>query len=72
MDVYACDVCDYYYDPEYGDEESHIKAGTPFTRLPHDWVCPECGAAKKDFYKLEEDDSYSYEEDDTAYELRDD
>ena len=56
MDVYACDVCGYYYDPECGDEEGHVKEGTPFSRVPHDWVCPECGAAKRRFYKLDDDE----------------
>ena len=60
MDLYACDLCGYYYDPEYGDEENHIRRGTAFGRLPRDWVCPECGASKGEFYKLydEERDTY--------------
>lgn len=53
MDLYACDQCGYYYDPEYGDEENHIYAGTNFDQLPGDWVCPECGASKDEFVKIE-------------------
>jgi rubredoxin len=68
MDLYACDQCGYYYDPEYGDEENHIYAGTGFERLPGDWVCPECGASKDEFAKLEhEEDLNVYEDFDLVY-----
>ena len=56
MDVYACDRCGYYYDPECGDEEGHVKEGTPFSRVPGSWICPECGAPKQRFYKLDTDE----------------
>ncbi len=44
-----CVLCGYVYDPDVGDPTSNIPAGTPFEDLPHDWVCPECGAGKEDF-----------------------
>ena len=62
MDLYTCDLCGYYYDPEYGDEENNIHAGTAFEKLSSDWKCPECGASKGEFYKLD------YEELDDTYE----
>ena len=68
MDLYACDECGYYYDPEYGDEENHIYAGTAFERLPADWVCPECGASKDEFAKLEHEEFDIYEDYGLAYE----
>ena len=46
---YACLVCSYGYDPEKGDVENGIPAGTPFEELPEEWKCPWCGAGKKDF-----------------------
>ncbi len=46
---YRCKVCGYIYDPERGDPESGIPPGTPFEELPDDWVCPICGAGKKEF-----------------------
>ncbi len=49
MKKYTCTVCGYVYDPEVGDPESNIPAGTPFEKLPADWVCPVCGAAKDAF-----------------------
>jgi rubredoxin len=51
MDRYVCQICGYIYDPEKGDPDSGIAAGTRFEDLPEDWVCPVCGAAKADFEK---------------------
>ena len=53
MAKYKCSVCGWIYDPEIGDEESGISPGTPFEKLPDDWVCPVCGAAKSAFEKIE-------------------
>jgi len=53
MDKYVCQVCGYVYDPEQGDPESDIPAGTSFDDLPEDWVCPVCGAGKRKFAKEE-------------------
>ncbi len=53
MDKYVCQVCGYVYDPEQGDPESDIAAGTSFDNLPEDWVCPVCGAGKSEFEKEE-------------------
>ena len=48
---YMCTGCGYEYNPEVGDPAAGIPAGTPFEDLPADWVCPECGEAKKNFEK---------------------
>jgi rubredoxin len=52
MAKYECNVCGYIYDPEAGDPENGVPAGTPFEKLPEDWVCPMCGAAKDEFTKV--------------------
>jgi rubredoxin len=52
MDKYECDVCGYIYDPGQGDPDASVKPGTPFDRLPDDWVCPVCGADKSHFKKI--------------------
>ena len=49
MKKYVCDVCGYEYDPEVGDPENGIAAGTAFEDLPDDWVCPLCGVGKDEF-----------------------
>jgi rubredoxin len=46
---YRCLICNHIYDPEEGDPESGIAAGTPFDKIPDDWSCPDCGATKADF-----------------------
>ena len=49
MKKYVCEVCGYVYDPEVGDPEHGIPAGTPFENLPDDWACPVCGVPKDNF-----------------------
>ncbi|HEX9860398.1 MAG TPA: rubredoxin [Nitrospirota bacterium] len=52
MDKYKCTICGYVYDPEMGDLDNDIPAGTAFAGLPDDWACPICGASKDDFEKV--------------------
>jgi len=40
-------------DPEEGDPDGGVPPGTPFPEIPDDWVCPVCGARKKDFSPLD-------------------
>jgi rubredoxin len=49
MQKFVCNVCGYIYDPEKGDPDNGVKPGTPFAKVPADWVCPECGAGKEEF-----------------------
>ena len=49
MQKYVCGVCGYIYDPEKGDSEGGIPAGTSFEKLPDSWTCPVCGAGKDEF-----------------------
>ena len=49
MSTYVCAVCGYEYNPEEGDPDHGIEAGTAFEDLPNDWVCPVCAAGKEDF-----------------------
>ncbi|ACV67441.1 rubredoxin [Desulfohalobium retbaense] len=51
MQRWVCTVCGYVYDPQEGDPDNDIAAGTAFEDLPEDWVCPVCGAGKEDFEK---------------------
>ncbi len=53
MAKYKCTVCGYIYDPELGDPDGGIKPGTPFEKIPDDWVCPICGVAKSEFERME-------------------
>jgi rubredoxin len=51
MDKYVCTVCGYVYDPASGDPDNGVAPGTPFDKVPADWTCPVCGAAKDQFEK---------------------
>jgi len=53
MKKWQCTVCDYIYDPKVGEPDDKIAPGTPFSEVPEDWVCPECGAGKDMFVELE-------------------
>ncbi len=53
MQIWKCTVCGYIYDPEEGDPDHGVDPGTPFEILPDEWVCPECGATKDLFEKLD-------------------
>ncbi|MDY6068475.1 MAG: rubredoxin [Opitutales bacterium] len=54
MKKYVCKVCQYVYDPQKGDPDSGIAAGTSFEDLPDDWVCPVCGVGKDEFEESQE------------------
>jgi rubredoxin len=49
MNKYVCEMCGYVYDPEVGDSDNGVDAGTDFSDVPDDWVCPICGVSKEDF-----------------------
>ena len=51
-----CTNCEYIYEPQYGDPDNNIPAGTVFEDLPEDWVCPICGAEKDLFEPSSEAD----------------
>lgn len=53
MQKWRCVPCDYVYDPAQGDPENGIAPGTAFEDLPEDWVCPECGAGREMFEKVD-------------------
>ena len=57
MQKWEC-PCGYIYDPEEGDYENGVDPGTPWEKVPADWVCPKCGAAKEDFWEA---DQYYFE-----------
>jgi len=52
MNKYICDICGWEYDPEIGDPDNGVAAGTAFEDISSDWVCPECGADKDNFSKV--------------------
>lgn len=53
MKTWKCIVCGYTYDEAAGDPEHGIAPGTPWSAIPDDWCCPDCGVAKGDFDMIE-------------------
>ncbi len=53
MQKYKCKVCGHVYDPQKGDPEAGVNAGTQFNDLPDNWTCPVCGAKQKKFRPLD-------------------
>ncbi|MBS1197287.1 MAG: hypothetical protein H6R18_1072 [Proteobacteria bacterium] len=49
MKMYRCTVCGHIYDEAIGDPEHGVMPGTRWQDVPENWVCPECGASKKEF-----------------------
>ena len=50
---WICESCGFIYDPEEGDPDGGVPAGTPVEEIPDDWFCPGCGARKQDFSPFE-------------------
>ena len=51
-DLYQCRHCMTVYDPEFGDIDQGIPAGTPFANLQDTYHCPTCQSKRSDFYKM--------------------
>ncbi|MCD7456366.1 hypothetical protein HAX54_031446 [Datura stramonium] len=47
--IYECRSCGYKYNEALGDPSYPIPPGLPFNKLPEDWRCATCGAAKSFF-----------------------
>jgi flavin reductase (DIM6/NTAB) family NADH-FMN oxidoreductase RutF/rubredoxin len=54
MSTWVCNLCGYVYNPQEGDANAGIPAGTSFEDLPADWVCPMCGVGKDSFSEQKE------------------
>lgn len=49
MKTWICIVCGLIYDEASGWPDEGIAAGTPWSEVPDDWLCPDCGVCKADF-----------------------
>ncbi len=51
--AYTCPGCGYTYREADGNLQQGFPAGTPWTRLPADWTCPDCAVRDKvDFIEV--------------------
>ncbi len=49
-----CPGCGYTYDEAVGDPREGFPAGTPWSGVPDDWCCPDCGVRdKSDFVVID-------------------
>lgn len=51
MSKYLCLPCGYVYEEKNANEMQDDKL---FVQKPVNWVCPDCGASKFDFERIEE------------------
>jgi rubredoxin len=51
---WICVACGLIYDPADGDPDGGVPPGTAFEDIPAGWVCPVCGARKRDFEPYDE------------------
>ena len=54
--VAECPGCGYRYEVEAGDEHEGFAAGTPWSQIPDDWSCPDCGVRDKVDFRVLADD----------------
>jgi rubredoxin len=52
MDKWKCTICGNIYEPEKGDPDNNVKAGTKFEELPDNWLCPVCSSLKEVYEML--------------------
>jgi rubredoxin len=53
LQKYRCTACGYIYDLVAGDPDGGVPPGTPWEKVPDDWVCPLCGVGKSEFEPVE-------------------
>lgn len=53
---WQCPICGFIYDPDLGDPDNAILAGTAFEELPEYWRCPVCGAELEQFEPCSDED----------------
>ncbi|MFI6642789.1 rubredoxin [Streptomyces sp. NPDC050504] len=52
---HLCPECAYVYDEGLGAPREGFPPGTPWSSVPDDWPCPDCGVREKvDFERAEE------------------
>ena len=47
MSRFRCPSCGYVYDEQAGHPREGFPPGTPWSEVPDDWACPDCGVRDK-------------------------
>lgn len=48
-----CVTCGHVYDEAVGDPATGLAPGTRWAQVPEDWYCPDCGATKEDYERID-------------------
>lgn len=49
---YVCTVCGFTYDPYREVLQERAEIEIPFSELPEDWRCVQCGGSKEQFKEI--------------------
>jgi alkane 1-monooxygenase len=49
--AFQCPGCGYIYDQTKGDIREGFEPGTPFSLIPVNWVCPDCGVRERSDFR---------------------
>lgn len=47
MSAFRCPECGFVYDEAEGNPREGFPPGTPWSAVPDDWHCPDCGVEDK-------------------------
>jgi rubredoxin len=47
VSAFRCPSCGYVYDEAAGHPREGFPAGTPWSEVPDEWHCPDCGVRDK-------------------------
>ena len=59
MSTWYCPVCGYAYDEQKGHPREGFPPGTPWSQVPDEWHCPDCGVRDKVDFVSEPPDAAS-------------
>ena len=51
--TWVCILCGFVYDEAAGLPDHGLPAGTRWSEVPEDWICPDCSGGKADFEMVE-------------------
>lgn len=58
MSAFRCPGCGYVYDEDAGHPREGFPPGTPWSEVPDEWHCPDCGVRDKvDFEPVADGDA---------------
>jgi len=56
MTSYRCPECGFTYREAQGNAHEGYAPGTPWSQVPEDWPCPDCGVESKVDFVLADDE----------------